>query len=215
MEILRLPVGRYQTNSYVLVCGTRSSLLVDPGSEPGTLLSAVSGTEVAAILLTHGHSDHTGALVELRQATGAPVGVHPADAHLLPLKADFELYHGQVVRFGRCLVQVHHLPGHTAGSVGLQVSGHRWLVGDAVFPGGPGHTDSPAGFAQLIDTLWQRIFTLPRRTLLLPGHGEPTSVGREREPFHSFLRRGWAEGSYGDVRWDTKPAAPGSSSVPL
>lgn len=213
MDIVRLPVGRYQTNSYVLLCSGSSSLLVDPGGDPGTLLSAVAGTQLAAILLTHGHSDHTGALHDLRKATGAPIGVHGADAELVPTAAQLELFDGQVVRFGRCRVRVHHLPGHTPGSVGLQLSRHRWLVGDSIFPGGPGHTNSPAEFAQLMQTLWQRIFVLPRKTQLLPGHGEPTTVGREYDSFHSFLRKGWAADAYGDVRWDTRPGAPEHAPV--
>jgi glyoxylase-like metal-dependent hydrolase (beta-lactamase superfamily II) len=206
-------VGRYQTNSYVLLCSNSRSLLVDPGAEPATLLSAIAGTQLAAILLTHGHRDHTAALLELRKATGAPIGVHRADAELVPLSADMELLDGQILRFGRCRLRVHHLPGHTPGSVGLQLSRHRWLVGDTIFPNGPGHTGSPAEFAQLMQTLWQRIFVLPRRTLLLPGHGDPTTVGREYESFHTFLRKGWAEDAYGDVRWDTKPGAAGCASV--
>jgi len=215
MHILRLPVGIYQTNSYVLFCSTRHTLLVDPADDPGTLVSAIAGTHLAAILLTHGHPDHTGALAELRQATGAPVGVHPADAELLPVPPDLKLHDGQVVHFGRCRVRVHHLPGHTPGSVGLQLSGHRWLVGDTIFPGGPGHTDSPADFAQLMQTLWQRIFVLLPKTQLLPGHGEPTTVGHEYEPFHTFLRKGWAEDAYGDVRWDTKPGVLGSMTASM
>ena len=125
-------------------------MLVDPGDEPGTLLSAIAGTRVAFILLTHGHPDHSGALAELHQATGAPVAVHGADAAQLPLSPDRLLEDGQVLHLGRCRLKVHHLPGHTPGSVGLQLSGRRWLVGDSVFPGGPGHTDSPAAFATLI-----------------------------------------------------------------
>lgn len=213
MDILRLPVGPYQTNSYVLFCGTTHALLIDPGDDPGTLLSAIAGTQLVAILLTHGHSDHIGALAEMRQATGAPIGVHSSDAELLPVTPDFELVDGQIVRFGRCRVRVHHLPGHTPGSVGLELTGHRWLVGDTIFPDGPGHTDSPVQFAQLIQTLWERIFVLPKDTQLLPGHGEPTTVGREYEPFHAFLERGWAEDAYGDVLWDTKPGPPGGSAM--
>ncbi len=208
MDILRLPVGEYQTSCYVLFCGETGTLLVDPGADAGTLLSAIAGTRLAAILLTHGHPDHSAALAEVRQATGAPIGVHNADAGLLPVPPDFELRDGQVVRFGRCRVRVHHLPGHTPGSVGLELDGQRWLVGDAIFPGGPGHTDSPADLQQLMRTLRERIFVLADETQLLPGHGDATTVGREREPFHAFLRQGWAEGACGDVRWDTKPNPP-------
>ncbi len=207
MHLLHFTVGQYQTNSYVLFCGKTHSLIVDPGDDVATLLSAVAGTELAAILLTHGHSDHTGALIELHQATGAPIGVHPNDADLLPIRPQIALQDGASAGFGTCRVQVHHLPGHTAGSVAFEAAQDLWLVGDTIFPGGPGHTDSPAQFSQLIQTLWERIVVLPPDTRLFPGHGPPTSVGREAEPFYAFLARGWAEDAYGDVRWDTKPGA--------
>jgi hydroxyacylglutathione hydrolase len=211
MDVLVAAVGPYQSNSYVLVCNKTHALLVDPGDDPGTLLGIVAGTQLVAILLTHGHPDHAGALAEVRQATGAPVGVHPGDAGLLPVPPDFELYDGQVVPFGGCYVGVHHLPGHTPGSIGLRLTGDRWLVGDTIFPAGPGRTDSPAQFTQLVQTLSESIFVLPQATQLLPGHGEPTTVGREYKPFHTFLERGWAVDAYGDVRWDTKPGPPGAS----
>jgi glyoxylase-like metal-dependent hydrolase (beta-lactamase superfamily II) len=206
MELRRLTVGVYQTNSYVLSCDRTQSLIVDPGGDPATLLSAIAGTQLAAILLTHGHTDHTAALVELHLATGAPIGVHPQDAGLLPILPHFALQDGKAVSFGTCKVRVRHLPGHTPGSVGLGLSQGLWLVGDAIFPGGPGHTESPAQFAQLMQTLRQRIFTLPPETQLLPGHGPATTVRQEAEPFHAFLQRSWAEDAYGDVRWDTGPA---------
>jgi glyoxylase-like metal-dependent hydrolase (beta-lactamase superfamily II) len=207
MELLRFTVGRYLTNSYVLLCGQRHSFIVDPGDDVATLLSAIAGTQLAGILLTHGHPDHTGALLELHQATDAPIAVHPDDASLLPVPPQIALHDGHSVSAGLCRMCVHHLPGHTAGSVAFEVRHHLWLVGDTIFPGGPGHTDSPAHFAQLIQTLWERIFVLPAGTQLLPGHGPPTTVGEESEPFHRFLQRGWAEDAYGDVRWDTKPGA--------
>jgi hydroxyacylglutathione hydrolase len=213
MDILRLAVGPYDTNCYVLFCGEAHSLIVDPADDPGTLLSAIAGTQLVAILLTHGHLDHIGALQELHRATGAPIGVQPADSKLLPVRPSLELHDGQTVRFGRCRVRVHSLPGHTPGSVGLELTRHRWLVGDTIFPNGPGHTDSAAQFAQLTQTLWERIFVLPPQTELLPGHGEPTTVGREHEPFHRFLQRGWAEDAYGDVNWDTRPGPPGASAT--
>lgn len=210
MDVLRLVVGEFQTNSYVLICQRSYSLVVDPGGNLDGLLAALADTRVEAILLTHGHVDHTGALAALREATGARVGVHPSDASMLPLAPDLALVDGLLLEWGACHVRVHHLPGHTPGSVALELDGERWLVGDAIFPGGPGHTDSPADFAQLLQVLWQRVFVLPLQTQLLPGHGEATTVGRELDPFHAFLRRGWAQNAYGDVRWDSRPGVPGA-----
>jgi glyoxylase-like metal-dependent hydrolase (beta-lactamase superfamily II) len=204
MHIVRIPVGRHLTNSYLLTCG-RVSLLVDPGDEAGTLLNAVAGTHLSGIVCTHGHFDHTGALAEVVEATGATAGAHPADASKLPVTPDLHLRDGQVLKVGRCSLRVHHLPGHTPGSVGLQVSGRRRLVGDAVFPGGPGHTESVSAFAELLETLRQRIFALPAGSLPLPGHGPSTTVGRERGPFNQFARNGWADGAFGDVQWSTRP----------
>jgi len=207
MDMLCLTVGQYQTNSYVLFCGKTHSLIVDPAGNAETLLSAIAGTELAAILLTHGHGDHTGALLELHQATDAPIGVHAPDAKLLPVVPHRLLKDGEDVSYGACHVRVHHLPGHTSGSVAFELAQGIWLVGDTIFPGGPGHTDSPAQFAQLIQTLWQSVFVLPPDTQLLPGHGPPTTVGMEAEPFHTFLQHGWGEDAYGNVRWDTQPGA--------
>jgi glyoxylase-like metal-dependent hydrolase (beta-lactamase superfamily II) len=207
MDLLRVPVGAYQTNSYVLLCHAGYSLLVDPGDESGTLLAAIAGTTLTALLLTHGHPDHTGALTELRRVTGAPVAVHAADTAMLPITPDWILEDGQAVTVGPCQLQVHHLPGHTPGSIGLHLGGQRWLVGDAVFPGGPGHTDSPQAFATLMRTLQQRIFSLPDATELYPGHGLGTTVGRERAAFQRFVAQGWPEGTCGDVAWSVEPAS--------
>ena len=201
MGLLRIPVGRYATNSYVVFCGRHSTVVVDPGGDAGALLCAISGTRLEAIVLTHGHADHWGALAELHCATGGPVAAHPADAALLPVTPAIELHDCQVLRAASYDLRVHHVPGHTAGSVALELDRGRWLVGDAVFPDGPGHTDGPAEFSRLMQMLSSRVFALPDRTWLFPGHGEPTSVGRERAAFQSFVARGWTEDTHGDVRW--------------
>jgi glyoxylase-like metal-dependent hydrolase (beta-lactamase superfamily II) len=194
----------------LLICD-EAALLVDPGDEAGTLLSALAGTHLSAIVCTHGHPDHSGALVEVKKATGASVRVHHADAAMLPVTPDQHLRDGDVLHVGRCQALVHHLPGHTPGSIGLQISGDRWLVGDAIFPGGPGHTASELAFTQLLETLRTRIFALPAHTLLLPGHGVATNVGRERGAFEQFVRNGWSEGACGDIQWSERPRTPSAA----
>ena len=207
MDVKRLALGPYSTNCYILLCGTTHALIVDPADDAPMLLASLGGAQLATIVVTHGHPDHTGALAELRRATGAPVAAHRMELPLLALAPDLLLRHGDVLHFGRCRARVVHLPGHTPGSVGLVLDRRRVLVGDAVFPGGPGHTDSPVDLARLMKTLRERIFSLSGETRLLPGHGDATSVGREVDSFRRFSKRGWARGVCGDIQWHARPAA--------
>jgi glyoxylase-like metal-dependent hydrolase (beta-lactamase superfamily II) len=104
------------------------------------------------------------------------------------------------VEIGRGRVTIVHVPGHTPGSVCLKL-GRRALVGDAVFPGGPGYTATPDALAQSLISLGQTVFRWPKGTRLHPGHGDSTTVGAERKPFEAFLEADHPEGLCGDVRW--------------
>ncbi len=140
LDLQRLEVGPWPVNCYLLCCpATGQVAIVDPGADAATILSAVAKAQVCCILLTHGHPDHTGALVEVQRITGAPAGIHLEDAVAFGLEADFPLMDGMEVEVGRGRVTVAHTPGHTPGSVCLRLRGQA-VVGDAVFPGGPGHT---------------------------------------------------------------------------
>jgi glyoxylase-like metal-dependent hydrolase (beta-lactamase superfamily II) len=139
----------------------------------------VGHAPVCCILLTHGHADHVGALEEVRNALGVPVGIHPADADAFGLRADFSLSDGKVVEVGRSQVSVVHVPGHTPGSVCLRLDGHA-VVGDAIFPGGPGHTISAEALEQSLGSLHRTIFVWADEIELHPGHGGTTTVGAER-----------------------------------
>ena len=200
VRLFALTVGEWQTHCYVLLADGRS-IIVDPAAEPERILAAAAGTTVQSILLTHGHADHVQGLEAVRRATGAPVGVHPADAADFGISTDFDLEDGRVLPFGCHSFQVVHTPGHTRGSVCLRFDG-RALVGDTLFPGGPGHSVTPEGLAQIIVSLHDRVFTWPDETAFYPGHGEGGTIGAVRPAFERFLLRPRPPDLCGDVEWD-------------
>jgi len=201
LKLQALPVGEYATNCYLLACPeTHRALLVDPGADPDAVLVLCEGTHVTRILLTHGHFDHLLALDAVHAALGAPVGLHPADAAGFGVEAGFELRHGMRLRVGQHTVRVVHVPGHTPGSVALRFD-RRAIVGDALFPGGPGHSDTPEALQTLLVSLQRTVFTWPDDTTFYPGHGDPATVGTTRPAFQEFLARPRPPDLCGDVTW--------------
>ncbi len=205
LDITRLALGEWGTNCYILTFGpTRDGLIVDPAAEPERILEAVADLNVSAILLTHAHPDHVAALDEVRQALDIQVGLHPADAQAFGIQADFDLLDGDKIVLGTSALTVYHVPGHTPGSAIFLSDAHkpgRAIVGDAIFPGGPGHTKTPQALAQALDSLARTVFTWPDDTQLYPGHGQSTTVGAEREAFETFLAAPRPDDLHGDVTW--------------
>ncbi len=205
MLIAEFPAGSFQTNCYLMATGPGAgALVVDPGQDalPGIdELCARHHLQPVAALLTHGHLDHMWTVAPLAGAHGIPAYVHPLDRHLLtdPLAAlgpgldavfgplQFqepddvrELADGQVVELAGLSLTVDHTPGHTPGHVTFRMPG-TLLSGDLVFAGSIGRVDLPGGsMEQMLDSLASRFLTLPDETEVLPGHGERTTVGRER-----------------------------------
>jgi len=201
LELRRLEVGPWPMNCYLLRCPeTGRVAIVDPGADAERILEAVGQAPVECILLTHGHPDHVGALDAVREATGAPVGIHTADAEMFAVQAEIVLEDGQEVRVGEGQVRVTHVPGHTPGSICLRLNS-RAVVGDAIFPGGPGYTASPQSLAQSLDSLGRSVFTWPDGTELHPGHGGHTTVQSERVAFERFVSAERPADLCGDVTW--------------
>ncbi len=201
IEIKRLQLGPFSTNAYVLISrATSDSILVDAPDEPAALLKALEGSHPRYIVITHNHPDHTGALEELKSVLNIPVAVHPFDAAGLPVKADIMLNNTDYVNFGDVRAEVIHTPGHTAGSICLKI-GDVLLSGDTIFPGGPGHTDTPYEFKAIISSLVSRIFVLPGNTQVFPGHGDGTVLSIEKEQFAAFNSRHHSNQLCGDVLW--------------
>jgi len=207
VSYVRVVGGPLRTNSYI-VYSQGAGLVVDPGVEPDRIreaLRSVGVEDVPYILLTHGHFDHVYFAAEISEELGAAVLIHPADLPLLRragrlglllyarrFRAPERLEHlsgGQVVRVGAIEVRILHTPGHTPGSI-CAVAGRLLLTGDTLFKGAVGSTRFPGGSWEALSSSLARLASLPGDYLVLPGHGEETTLEEERRS-NPFLRRRW------------------------
>ena len=192
-EIHRVVVGPMDNNVYVLRCReTGDAVLLDAANEHDRLLDLCRDLGVRQVLETHGHWDHIQAVPAVRDA-GYQVGVTSADAAMLP-SYDFVLDDESVIEVGRLRLHTILTPGHTPGSMCFRLEDAPVLFsGDTLFPGGPGATTFPGGdFPTIIRSIEDRLFApLPEDTLVLPGHGEDTTIGRERPHLQEWIDRGW------------------------
>ena len=201
LQLELLEVGPWPMNCYLLRCPTTGDVaIVDPGADAGSILAAAGDASVRVILLTHAHPAHVGALDDVRLETGAPVGLHPADAEAFSVEGDIQLLDGMEVRVGRQHLTVVHVPGHTPGSVCLCLDGQA-LVGDVIFPGGPGYTVSPEALDLSLASLARTVFQWSDATDLHPGHGGSTTVSAERAAFERFTSSDRPPDLSGDVAW--------------
>jgi glyoxylase-like metal-dependent hydrolase (beta-lactamase superfamily II) len=192
-EIHKVVVGPMDNNVYVLRCKqTGDAVLLDAANEHDKLLDLCRRLGVRQVLETHGHWDHIQAVPAVRDA-GYEVGVTAADSSMLP-SYDFVLEDGSMIQVGRLRLHTIATPGHTPGSMCFRLEGSPVLFsGDTLFPGGPGATKFPGGdFPTIIRSIEDRLLaTLPPDTLVLPGHGVDTTIGKESPHLQEWIDRGW------------------------
>lgn len=199
MQVTRLPLGVYQANCYVIHDDAATSCCVlDPGGEAKKVLELLSNRSLTleAILLTHGHFDHVGAVKELHEATGCKVYLCAEDLSL-PAKwtAGALCYtdtyaEGDVLELASLSIRVLHTPGHTAGSVCLMAE-DSIFTGDTLFAGSCGRTDLPGGDTDTLMASLGRLAKLEEDYTLYPGHSASTKLAREKQ-YNPFIKKALA-----------------------
>jgi hydroxyacylglutathione hydrolase len=196
-----IPVGPLQCNCSII--GDESSheaMVIDPGDDINDILALIAkhNLQVKQIVVTHAHIDHVGGAMKLRAATGAPILLNESDHALLKMldvqatwigvpapgnvEIDRSITNGETISAGSHTAQILHTPGHTEGSICLYFAAEKKLIaGDTLFAGSIGRTDLPGGSMQkILRSLHNTVLSLPDETLVVPGHGELTTIGAER-----------------------------------
>ena len=198
MIIKKLVVGPLEENSYIVADEkTKQALVIDPGDEPDRIIELIKNNafEVKAIICTHAHFDHIGAVGDVKKVTGAKVLIHESDMELyrgakdqaafwgydlddIP-EPDTFLNEGDEVRIGNLTFKVLHTPGHSPGGICLYGEGVVF-TGDTLFQGSVGRTDFHGGDMEKLKESFKRLLGLPEDTTVFSGHGPETTIGREK-----------------------------------
>ena len=195
-----LVVPPFESNCWILGCGeTRTAVVIDPGDEAGILQTLEAHDLTLKYLIhTHGHLDHVSATASLQKEMGAPVLIHEDDQILLdnlglqgtmfglaspePPTVDRYICEGDSIDWGEHTLSVIETPGHSPGGVCLNLEGENILfAGDTLFQDSIGRTDLWGGdYEQLLDSIREKLWPLDDDTIVCPGHGPRTTIGREK-----------------------------------
>jgi len=206
--VYKTSCGPYDNNSYLLICRkTGESTIIDTPEHPGAVIEQAIGTNVRAILITHNHMDHLAGFDTVFSAYNVPVRIGSADGDALDGKGITEwISDSEDIHVGKLLIRPLHTPGHTPGSTCYAISteqGENTLLfsGDTLFPGGPGKSGSPELFLQEVRSITGRLFPLPDKTAVFPGHGDDTTIGSAKYEYGIFATKQHADDLHGNVSW--------------
>jgi hydroxyacylglutathione hydrolase len=197
-RVISIPTGRFDGHTYLLICGdTKEAAAIDADINLDDILAALAaqGAVLKYILLTHCHYDHISSSDRLRESTGAKTAMHSLDLPALsdpsvnlsafdgePItgrQIDIVLEEGSAVKLGNLEIQTLHTPGHTPGSCCF-LAGESLFTGDTLFRGSYGNTGFPGGDTYALTASAARLLSLDEKLNVYPGHGDPTTIARER-----------------------------------
>ena len=194
-----IAVGPLQANCFIIYDPeTKEAIVVDPGDEPDRIIDTFDEKklQVKYIICSHAHFDHVGAVPEIKEYTKAPLLIHGDEMDIYNAAKDMAAFfgydiselpspdtilkEGDEIRIGNNLFKILHTPGHSPG--GICIYGNGLLVtGDTLFAGSVGRTDFHGGSIERLKESFKRLMSLPEETVVLPGHGPTTTIGRERQ----------------------------------
>lgn len=203
MEWNQIPLGPLQTNCYILSKENNTCLIFDPGEESEKLSGFIRDNNLKplAIILTHAHFDHIGAVDGIRDEFNIPVYIHEKESDWLidpdlngsakyemiknisGKPADITIREEQTITIGEFVLEIYETPGHSPGSISIYFKDAGVVVaGDALFYGSIGRTDLPGGnHNELLESIHQKLLVLPEETIVLSGHGPATTIGQEMD----------------------------------
>jgi glyoxylase-like metal-dependent hydrolase (beta-lactamase superfamily II) len=195
--VFELDGGSWEVDNNIWLVGDdRDVVVIDAAHDAAPITGAVGGRNVVAVVCTHGHNDHVTVAPQLGETLDAPVLLHPADEVLWrmthPSKGFRALEPDAVLAVGGVELRAIHTPGHSPGSTCLYAPELGAVFsGDTLFSGGPGATGrSYSHFPTIIDSIRDRLLTLPPQTKVLTGHGDPTTIGAEAPHLEEWITRG-------------------------
>ncbi|MEZ4502470.1 MAG: MBL fold metallo-hydrolase [Dehalococcoidia bacterium] len=197
-------LGPLSNNAYLLRARAGGSvIIVDAPEGSEAILEALGDANAAGVILTHSHRDHWGGHEVLRGRIAGPFFASTAEVNLDAVEGSglvVRLDDGEPFTFDGVPVQIIHTPGHTPGSMCLRVGG-ALLTGDTLFPGGPGYSRSHEALLEEIESITTRLYPLGDELLVLPGHGDSTTVGASKAEYAVFASKEHAPDLKGDVLW--------------